>query len=117
MAQNSSCDLIPSSSSAFWHTEKGHIIVDNKGRCIGTTLIDPKASAQQAAKNATLMAAAPELLECLQALIACLDNGSLVIDPSDIRATQDEFQNAREAIDKALGKKPKPKSQTYAYEA
>lgn len=48
-----------------------------------------------------LIEAAPKLLEALESLVACLDGGSLIINPEDRRATEDDIRNAVYAIAKA----------------
>jgi hypothetical protein len=47
--------------------------------------------------------AAPELLSALYGLVGCLDNGSVIIDGFDRRATEEDYRIARAAIAKATG--------------
>lgn len=42
-------------------------------------------------------------VEALEVLVACLDNGSVIINPEDRRATEDDYAVARAAIAKAKG--------------
>jgi hypothetical protein len=53
--------------------------------------------------NARLIAAAPEMLSALYGLVGCLDNGSVIIDGFDRRATEEDYRIARAAIAKATG--------------
>jgi hypothetical protein len=53
--------------------------------------------------NARLIAAAPELLEALEVLVSLVDNGSVIIDHSDRRETERDYDRARSAIAKATG--------------
>jgi hypothetical protein len=45
----------------------------------------------------------PKMFEALEALVACLDNGSVIINPEDRRATEDDYAFARAEIAQAKG--------------